>query len=143
MALLIHDLSSKFNLFHRSSGFWRCAVGLALFTFCHFGLLARAERPARLRTAVAFAFGLVHGFGFAGVLAEMELPSNRLVPALFGFNIGVEIGQLSVVALVWPALRLLARVRDTRWLQSIAEIGSAAICGLGLFWFLTRMFGEA
>lgn len=118
-------------------------VGLALFTFCHFGLLARAERPARLRTAVAFAFGLVHGFGFAGVLAEMELPSNRLVPALFGFNIGVEIGQLSVVALVWPALRLLARVRDTRWLQSIAEIGSAAICGLGLFWFLTRMFGEA
>lgn len=117
-------------------------IGLALFSGCHFGLLARVDRPARLRAAVAFAFGLVHGFGFAGVLAEMELPANRLLPALFGFNVGVELGQLGVVALLWPLLRLLDRVgqRD-RWYLRTAEIGSAAICGLGVFWFVTRLFG--
>ena len=117
-------------------------VGLALFSGCHFGLLARVERPARLRAAVAFAFGLVHGFGFAGVLAEMDLPASRLVAALFGFNVGVELGQLAVVAAVWPLLRWLARAGGHgRWYARTAEIGSAAICGLGLFWFVTRVFG--
>jgi hypothetical protein len=115
--------------------------GLALFTFCHFGLLDRTERPARLRAAIAFAFGLVHGFGFAGVLAEMELPRDRLIPALVGFNVGVELGQLAVVAMLWPLLRWLARFREGRVERLVAEVGSAAICGLGLFWFLTRAFG--
>lgn len=116
-------------------------VGLALFTLCHFGLLDRTERPARLRAAIAFAFGLVHGFGFAGVLAEMELPRDRLIPALVGFNVGVELGQLAVVALLWPLLRWLARFDEGRVERLVAEAASAAICGLGLFWFLTRALG--
>jgi hypothetical protein len=115
--------------------------GLALFSACHFGLLARVERPARLRAAVAFAFGLVHGFGFAGVLAEMALPAGRLVPALFGFNAGVEIGQLAIVLVAWPVLQALARVHGGTPRRMLAELGSAAICGLGLFWFVTRTFG--
>jgi HupE / UreJ protein len=115
-------------------------LGLALFSGCHFGLLARVDRPGRLRAAVAFAFGLVHGFGFAGVLAEMELPANRLVAALFGFNVGVELGQLGVVALVWPVLRVLRGTVGGVWYMRTAEIGSAAICGLGVFWFVTRLF---
>jgi hypothetical protein len=114
--------------------------GLAAFASCHFALLARVARPERLRAAVAFVFGLVHGFGFAGVLSEMELPTARLVPALFGFNAGVEIGQLTAVALVWPALAAVSRASPLRWQPRIAEAGSAAICGLGLFWFLTRAF---
>ena len=113
--------------------------GLALFSWCHFGLLERTERTALVRAAVAFAFGLVHGFGFAGVLAEMDLPTDRLVAALFGFNAGVEVGQLVVVAAVWPLLRVLARASDGRWYGRVAAAGSAAICGLGLFLFLTRM----
>jgi hypothetical protein len=112
--------------------------GLAVFASCHFALLAIVARPARLRAAVAFVFGLVHGFGFAGVLSEMELPTARLAPALFGFNVGVELGQLAAVALVWPALAAVARASPLRWAPRIAEAGSAAICGLGLFWFLTR-----
>jgi hypothetical protein len=113
-------------------------LGLALFSLCHFGLLRRSSDPARLRVAVAFAFGLVHGFGFAGVLAEMELPTRQLAGALFGFNAGVELGQLAVVACAWPCLRALARPGRGRALTLVAEIGSAAICGLGIFWFLTR-----
>jgi len=116
-------------------------LGLGLFSLCHFALLDGATRPARLRAAIAFAFGLVHGFGFAGILAEMELPSDRLVHALVGFNVGVELGQLAVVAVLWPLLRLLARWQEGRAERLVAEAGSAAICGIGLFWFLTRAFG--
>ncbi len=116
-------------------------AGLALFSRCHFALLERSERPARLRAAVAFAFGLIHGFGFAGILAEMALPTDRLVPALLGFNLGVELGQLAIVALAWPALRALAGLGDGRAHGALAEMASAAICGVGLFWFVTRSFG--
>jgi hypothetical protein len=116
-------------------------LGLALFSACHFALLDRVERPARLRVAVAFAFGLVHGFGFAGVLGEMSLPTGRLAAALFGFNLGVEVGQLAIVLAAWPLLRVLTRMRDGAPHRAVAELGSAAICGLGLFWFVTRTFG--
>jgi len=115
--------------------------GLAVFAACHFALLERVARPARLRAAVAFAFGLVHGFGFAGVLAEMQLPTQRLAPALFGFNVGVELGQLAVVAVAWPVLLWIARASPERWQPRVAALGSAAICGLGLFWFATRSYG--
>jgi hypothetical protein len=115
-------------------------AGLALFALCHFALLGASRRPARLRAAVAFAFGLIHGFGFAGVLAEMSLPVDRLAPALFGFNVGVELGQLAVVVVAWPLFRTLARVFEGRVERLVAEVGSAAICGLGLFWFVTRSF---
>lgn len=114
-------------------------LGLALFTACHFALLRRAARPERLRAAVAFAFGLIHGFGFAGVLMELDLERIRLAPALFGFNAGVELGQLAVVAAVWPLL--LAARRSPRTAAWVADLGSAAVAGLGVFWFITRSFG--
>ena len=102
--------------------------------------LDRAERAARLRVAIAFAFGLVHGFGFAGVLTEISLPTSRLAPALLGFNLGVEVGQLVLVAALWPVLRDLARLREGRPHRILAEVGSAALCGVGIFWFVTRAF---
>jgi hypothetical protein len=113
-------------------------LGLALFTVCHLGLLAQSERPARLRALVAFAFGLIHGFAFAGVLAEMDLPRARLVPALLGFNVGVELGQLAVVTIVWNTLLVVDRVAPGGR-RRVAEVGSAAVCGLGLYWFVTRL----
>jgi len=116
-------------------------AGLAVFCGCHFALLERSDRPARVRAALAFAFGLVHGFGFAGVLGAMELPTDRLAPALFGFNVGVEIGQLAVVAVAWPLLRWLERPAGGRWYQLAVDAGSAAICGVGLFWFVSRTYG--
>ncbi len=115
--------------------------GMALFTLCYFGLLARARRPARIRVAIAFAFGLVHGFGFAGVLAELALPSGRLLPALLGFNLGVEVGQLVLVVALWPILRDLARLRSGGPHRALVEVGSAGLCSVGMFWLLTRAFG--
>ncbi|MDG2050103.1 MAG: HupE/UreJ family protein [Myxococcota bacterium] len=116
--------------------------GLALFVACYFGLLKQARDPGLIRVLLAFAFGLVHGFGFAGVLAEMELPTERLAGALLGFNVGVELGQLAVVALLWPLLVGLRRVAQGRPHRWVAEWTGAAICGIGLFWFITRTYGS-
>jgi hypothetical protein len=117
-------------------------LGLALFSACHFALLGRSANPTLQRVALAFAFGLVHGFGFAGVLAEMTLPTERLAAALLGFNVGVELGQLAVVALVWPMLVALRRVGTGRAHRVFAEVASAAVCGTGVFWFISRAFGQ-
>jgi hypothetical protein len=66
---------------------------------------------SRWRPLVIFGFGLLHGLGFASVLGEFGLPQDQFIPALIGFNIGVEIGQLTVIAImflcVWQALRVL------------------------------------
>jgi hypothetical protein len=115
-------------------------IGLTVFSACHFGLLEIASNPSLHRIALAFAFGLVHGFGFAGVLADMTLPTERLAPALFGFNIGVEIGQLAVVAMIWPILEIIRRVAEGKLYRPVAELASACVCGTGVFWFLTRAF---
>jgi len=121
-------------------------AGLALFTACYLAL-ARGASDRRspawmhgppLRVAIAFVFGLVHGFGFATALVELRLPDERLVAGLLGFNAGVELGQLLVVALLWPLLRLLARRPRLRaW---SGDVASAGVCALGTFWFVTRMF---
>jgi hypothetical protein len=115
-------------------------AGLALFCLCYFDVLRRTARPTLARWAIAFLFGLVHGFGFAGVLAEAQLPPDRLAGALLGFNVGVELGQLGIVALVWPLFRWSAQPAHRRARALVIEVGSAAVCGLGLFWFATRAF---
>lgn len=115
-------------------------LGLALFSGCYFGLLQRVEQPARLRAAIAFCFGLVHGFGFAGVLTEIALPQGRLLPALLGFNVGVELGQLVVVAIVWPLLFALTRLANDRPHRLVMELGTATVCALGFYWMIERAY---
>lgn len=115
-------------------------AGLAVFALCYFAILDRVDNPVRLRIAIAFVFGLVHGFGFAGVLEAVALPPERLASALFGFNLGVEIGQIAVVALLWPPLRALARVRDGRAHSVFVDAATAAVCGLGIFWLVSRAY---
>jgi hypothetical protein len=114
-------------------------VGLVLFVACYFGLLARSERPARLRWTVAALFGMVHGFAFSGALAEMSLPRARLASALFGFNVGVELAQLALVALAWPLLRQLARTRAEPRTRLLA---SAVALSAGAFWLVDRTFAS-
>jgi hypothetical protein len=115
-------------------------AGLCVFALCYFAILGRTERPVRLRIAISFVFGLVHGFGFAGVLEEIELPVDRLARALLGFNLGVEAGQLVVVAILWPALRWLAWFRGGRIHRWLLELGSAAAGGVGIYWLVERAF---
>jgi len=88
---------------------------------------------------LAFGFGLVHGFGFASVLADLGLPQAALALSLAGFNIGVEIGQLSVVLLVVPAIFLLRERRFYR--PRILVSGSCAIATVASVWLISRVLG--
>ena len=115
-------------------------AGLALFAACYFALLSRSERPARLRFAVAFCFGLVHGFGFAGVLSEFALPQGRLLAALLGFNLGVELGQLAIVALYFAATALAARTVSVGARSTLRDLANATVCGLGVYWWVARAY---
>ena len=112
--------------------------GVGLFALCYFGLLRRVSRPDLLRWGVAFLFGLVHGFGFAAVLMEAKIAAERFVPALFGFNAGVELGQLGVVALIWPAVYVIQAKNQLK--PVVVEAGSAIVLALGLFWFVSRAY---
>jgi len=115
-------------------------LGLMLFTACYFALLG--SQPGEwLRVCLTFAFGLVHGFGFAGILVEMTLPADRLVPALLGFNLGVEAGQIGVVLLIWPLLWAGRRVASESIARFSSELAAASLCGLGIYWLVERSFG--
>jgi hydrogenase/urease accessory protein HupE len=97
------------------------------------------------RWRVTFVFGLVHGFGFAGALREIGLPTNAVVTALAAFNIGVEVGQVAIVSIVVPTLivldRLMAVDRDKPVrAAALVYTMSAVITVLGSYWFFTRVF---
>ena len=88
------------------------------------------------RWAVAFGFGLIHGFGFASVLADLGLPRDALLLALVGFNVGVELGQLAIISAFLPVAYALRRTRAYR--RVIFVGGSAAIALVALVWLLER-----
>jgi hypothetical protein len=95
-------------------------------------------RLERRRWAMAFAFGLVHGFGFASVLADLGLPQDALVLALVGFNVGVELGQLAIVLVFLPVAFAL---RATAFYQvGVLKGGSIVIALLAAWWFAERAF---
>jgi hydrogenase/urease accessory protein HupE len=102
------------------------------------------SRDIDRRWRVTFAFGLIHGFGFAGALREVGLPPNAVAIALAAFNIGVEIGQVAIVSIVVPALigldRLTAadRTKPAR-ATSLVYALSVVITVLGGYWFLARI----
>jgi len=92
----------------------------------------------RSRAVVAFVFGLIHGFGFASVLLDLGLPKTALVLSLVGFNVGVELGQLAIVAVFLP-LAFAAR-RTVAYRRAVLLGGSAVIAGLALVWLFERVF---
>ena len=90
------------------------------------------------RWVMAFAFGLIHGFGFASVLADLGLPQGALVLALVGFNLGVELGQLAIVAVFLP---LAFWLRTTRFYRvGVLTGGSVVVALLASWWFVQRAF---
>ena len=97
------------------------------------------EKSRDLRMVFAFAFGLIHGFGFAYVLRQLGLPETQLAWSLFAFNIGVEIGQLAVVLAVTALLIAVCR-RSELAARRLATIGSLAVIAAGAYWFVERVF---
>lgn len=100
--------------------------------------LATSElKPSRL--VLVFAFGLIHGMGFAGVLRELGLPRSQFAPALISFNVGVEVGQLAVILTAFLAVGWWAG-RKPWYRKRVVIPASLAIAGIGLFWTVQRIF---
>ncbi len=92
------------------------------------------------RVALVFAFGLLHGMGFAGVLAQLGLPRSEFLPALLSFNVGVELGQLTVIAAAFLLVGLA--FREKPWYRARVVVpGSVAVAAIGLVWFAERVAG--
>jgi len=112
------------------------AIALSIVYVGADNLLVRNGRD--VRAWIALAFGFIHGFGFANVLREMDLPARALGWSLFSFNFGVEIGQLLVVAFVATSFAAL-RSRSAVAGQRLAFAGSIVVMAAGAFWFVERV----
>jgi hydrogenase/urease accessory protein HupE len=137
---LAHSITlsiAALNIFSPSSRVVEPLIALSIVYVGCDNLLIRGGRD--VRAWIAFAFGLVHGFGFASVLREMDLPTRALGWSLFSFNVGVEIGQLMVVVLVASALAAL-RYRSEAAGRRLAFAGSIVVVLAGTFWFVQRVF---
>lgn len=93
-------------------------------------------KDARRRWRITFPFGLVHGFGFAGALREIELPRARLPLALVGFNVGVELAQVAALCVMVPLVLLVSR-RHTA--PRVTQALSVVVTVAGLVWFVARV----
>jgi hydrogenase/urease accessory protein HupE len=97
-----------------------------------------SKRLHKSRLFLVFCFGLLHGLGFAGVLADFGMPADDFATALISFNVGVELGQLAVISVAFLAVGLWFSARP--WYRKVVIVpGSAAISVIGLFWTFERI----
>lgn len=98
-----------------------------------------SPQMTRWRPVLVFGFGLLHGLGFASVLGDFGLPDGHFIPALLGFNIGVELGQLAVIAVAYALVGYW--FGDKPWYRAVIAIPvSVVIAAVGAFWVVERMF---
>jgi len=115
-------------------------LGAGLFTCSYLMISGNLRDAGRVRLFITLIFGLIHGFGFAADLLEMQLPPERLTELLFGFNIGVELGQISLVAGAMLLVYLLKTYRMALPRPIVVDVGSAFLVGLGIYWFVLRSY---
>jgi HupE / UreJ protein len=113
-------------------------IGGGIFAASYLLLTGRMRDAGRIRLLVTLVFGLIHGFGFASNLLEMRLPSNRLAELLVGFNVGVEIGQVTVVLGAVLVARLFVRMHLSMPRPLFTDLAASFLVGEGLYWFLGR-----
>lgn len=115
-------------------------LGAGIFTANYLMVSGHMRDAGRLRLVVTMVFGLIHGFGFAADLLELHMPTGTLAKLLVGFNLGVEIGQLSVVFVLLGLVMLLRRVKLAAPRPIVVDAVAASLVGIGLYWFIGRSF---
>lgn len=111
------------------------AIAVSIVYVAAENIWRKTENSHRWR--ITFAFGLVHGFGFASVLRELGLPSEGLVRSLLAFNLGVEVGQLAIAAMCWPLLLWVGR---QAWSHQARTVISYVLLAFGSAWLIDRAF---
>jgi hypothetical protein len=116
------------------------SLGAGLFTANYLMISGHLPDAGRLRMIITLVFGLIHGFGFAAGLLELQIPPGRLATMLVGFNIGVEIGQLTLVIGVTLLVQLLAKLKWVMPRPIFVDLASSFLIAEGLFWYISRSF---
>jgi hypothetical protein len=114
--------------------------GAALFCANYLMLSGHMRDAGRLRLVVTLVFGLIHGFGFAATLLEMQLPAQKLAQILVGFNLGVEIGQLSLVLTLLGLVGLAVRAKLSLPRPIVVDTVAAGLVAVGTLWFVSRSY---
>lgn len=115
-------------------------IALSIVILALENVFSSKVRPWRL--AMVFLFGLVHGMGFAGVLGDLGMPSNAFATALVAFNVGVELGQLSIILFMYVTVALTMAKRP--WYRKTIVIpASLIIAAIALYWTIERTFFAA
>jgi len=115
-------------------------LGAGLFTANYLLISGNIRDAGRLRILVTLVFGLIHGFGFAADLLELQLPTQRLAELLVGFNLGVEVGQLALVVGATLLVLGLKRLRLALPRPIVVDVASTFLVALGVFWFVSRSY---
>lgn len=126
------------QLVHLSSRFVESTIALSVFLAAMNNIVHAVEE--RRLWWVAFLFGLIHGFGFAGVMSEFGLQGGLLLKSILAFNLGVEAGQMAIVVVFLPIAFFLRRGRFYLWV--VLRGGSLATAFLAWQWMIQRMFGD-
>jgi hypothetical protein len=115
-------------------------LGAGLFTANYLMIAGRLRDAGRLRILITLVFGLIHGFGFAADLLELQLPPERLAGLLVGFNVGVEIGQVILVVGAALLVAILTKYKFSLPRPWVVDVASSFLVALGVFWFVSRSY---
>ncbi|WP_313803711.1 HupE/UreJ family protein [Sphingobium sp.] len=115
-------------------------IGAAIFSTNYLMVSGHLRDAGRLRMVVTLVFGLIHGFGFAADLLESRLPPEKLAQILVGFNLGVEVGQISIVLLVSVIAAALVRMRLALSRPLVVDVIASLLVAIGTYWFVSRSF---
>ena len=115
-------------------------LGAGLFASNYLMVAGHVRDAGRLRLVVTLIFGLIHGFGFAADLLNDAIPPAKLAELLVGFNLGVEIGQLTVVTTLVGVVELLRRLRLTLPRPIVVDVCASGLVLEGIYWFVSRSF---
>lgn len=115
----------------------RFVEAVIALSICYVAIENIVKKEVNYRWVIAFAFGLIHGFGFAGVLTEIGIPSENFISALLAFNVGVELGQILLFLIILPVLFVLHK-----WVsQQKTKVAISLVVFLfGILWFTERVF---
>ena len=115
-------------------------IGMGILTISYLRLIEDANSSSKYRPLLATIFGIIHGFGFANILNEIGIIKANFLLALFGFNIGVELGQILVLSVLWYIYVYAKKNMKNIYFTEIRSLLSSILLSIGLYWFITRSF---
>jgi len=115
-------------------------IGMGVLTISYLRLIEDENASSKYRPLLATIFGIIHGFGFANILNEIGIIKANFLLALFGFNIGVELGQILVLSVLWYIYVHVKKNMKNINFAEIRSLLSSILLAIGLYWFITRSF---